>query len=161
MAAVSRFAVESIDNETKIAIMFHPVRSAALAPGRTSPARLSLVLDGRDQAMLRGAASSRPGQAGQAGQAGRPGGSPRKGCGSPTQPPGAWLADGVTKTTLDDVAREAGCSRATVYRTFPGGKEEVVAAVVDTEVARLFSAIAVAMGAAESISRTRSSPESS
>ncbi len=58
---------------------------------------------------------------------------------------------GVTKTTLDDVAREAGCSRATVYRTFPGGKEEVIAAVVDTEVARLFSTIAVAMGAAEDL----------
>jgi AcrR family transcriptional regulator len=58
---------------------------------------------------------------------------------------------GVTKTTLDDVAREAGCSRATVYRTFPGGKEEVIAAVVDTEVARLFSAIAVAMGGAEDL----------
>jgi AcrR family transcriptional regulator len=58
---------------------------------------------------------------------------------------------GVTKTTLDDVAREAGCSRATVYRTFPGGKEEVIAAVADTEVARLFSTIAVAMGAAEDL----------
>jgi AcrR family transcriptional regulator len=58
---------------------------------------------------------------------------------------------GVTKTTLDDVAREAGCSRATVYRTFPGGKEEVIAAVVDTEVARLFSAIAVAMGRADDL----------
>ncbi len=58
---------------------------------------------------------------------------------------------GVTKTTLDDVAREAGCSRATVYRTFPGGKEEVIAAVVDTEVARLFSSIAVAMGGADDL----------
>ena len=57
----------------------------------------------------------------------------------------------MTKTTLDDVAREAGCSRATVYRTFPGGKEEVIAAVVDTEVARLFSAIAVAMGEADDL----------
>ena len=27
---------------------------------------------------------------------------------------------GVSKTTLDDVAREAGCSRATLYRYFPG-----------------------------------------
>src|ERR1700722_18080436 len=53
---------------------------------------------------------------------------------------------GVAKTTVDDVAREAGCSRATVYRTFPGGKEEVISAVVDTEVARLFSALAVLMG---------------
>ena len=55
---------------------------------------------------------------------------------------------GVAKTTLDDVAREAGCSRATVYRTFPGGKEEVISAVVDTEVARLFSSLAVQMGGA-------------
>ncbi|MFZ0665439.1 MAG: TetR/AcrR family transcriptional regulator [Acidimicrobiales bacterium] len=58
---------------------------------------------------------------------------------------------GVAKTTLDDVAREAGCSRATVYRTFPGGKEEVIAAVVDTEVARFFSSVAVEMGSAESL----------
>lgn len=58
---------------------------------------------------------------------------------------------GVAKTTLDDVAREAGCSRATVYRTFPGGKEEVIGAVVDTEVARFFSAIAVEMGRADSL----------
>jgi AcrR family transcriptional regulator len=58
---------------------------------------------------------------------------------------------GVSKTTLDDVAREAGCSRATVYRTFPGGKEEVIAAAVDTEVARFFSAIAVEMGQAEDL----------
>jgi AcrR family transcriptional regulator len=53
---------------------------------------------------------------------------------------------GVAKTTLDDIAREADFSRATVYRTFPGGKEAVLEAVVDTEVARLFSALAVVMG---------------
>src|SRR5881227_82433 len=40
---------------------------------------------------------------------------------------------GVAKTTLDDVAREASCSRATVYRLFPGGKEAVLAAVATTE----------------------------
>ena len=37
---------------------------------------------------------------------------------------------GVAKTTLDDVAREAGCSRATVYRYFPG-KQPLLDAVVD------------------------------
>lgn len=58
---------------------------------------------------------------------------------------------GVAKTTLDDVAQEAGCSRATVYRTFPGGKEAVLAAAVDTEVSRLFSAMAVRMGAAHDV----------
>jgi len=55
---------------------------------------------------------------------------------------------GVAKTTLDDIAREASFSRATVYRTFPGGKEAILGAVVDTEVARLFSALAVVMGEA-------------
>ena len=55
---------------------------------------------------------------------------------------------GVAKTTLDDVARAARCSRATVYRAFPGGKDDVFGAAVDTEVSRFFSALAVRMGAA-------------
>jgi AcrR family transcriptional regulator len=58
---------------------------------------------------------------------------------------------GVAKTTLDDVAREARCSRATVYRAFPGGKDAVLGAVVDTEVSRFFSALAVRMGEANDI----------
>jgi AcrR family transcriptional regulator len=55
---------------------------------------------------------------------------------------------GVAKTTLDDVAREAHCSRATVYRVFPGGKDGVLCAVVETEVSRFFSALAITMGEA-------------
>lgn len=55
---------------------------------------------------------------------------------------------GVARITLDDVARAAGCSRATVYRVFPGGKDAVLGAVVDTEVSRFFSALAVRMGEA-------------
>jgi AcrR family transcriptional regulator len=55
---------------------------------------------------------------------------------------------GTAKTTVDDVAREAGLSRATVYRVFPGGRDEVLAAVVDTEVARLFAALGVCLGEA-------------
>jgi AcrR family transcriptional regulator len=58
---------------------------------------------------------------------------------------------GIAKTTLDDVARAAGCSRATVYRVFPGGKDGLVAAVVDTEVARFFSALALRMGGASNL----------
>jgi AcrR family transcriptional regulator len=58
---------------------------------------------------------------------------------------------GTHKTTVDDVAREAGVSRATLYRAFPGGKEAVLSAVVETEVARLFSALAVAMGEAHDL----------
>ncbi|HTT85973.1 MAG TPA: helix-turn-helix domain-containing protein [Acidimicrobiales bacterium] len=57
-------------------------------------------------------------------------------------------AQGVSKTTLDDVARQAGYSRATVYRAFPGGKDALLRAVADTEVSRFFSALAVAMGEA-------------
>src|SRR5438445_6381792 len=52
---------------------------------------------------------------------------------------GRW---GLSKTTLDDVAREAGCSRATVYRLFPGGKDSVIDAVIATEVARFFAGLA-------------------
>ncbi len=52
---------------------------------------------------------------------------------------------GVAKTTLDDVARQAGCSRATVYRVFPGGKDSLIEATVRTEVARFLTAIATAL----------------
>ena len=52
---------------------------------------------------------------------------------------------GIHKTTADDVAREAGLSRATLYRAFPGGKEAVLKAAVETEVARLFAGLAVVM----------------
>jgi AcrR family transcriptional regulator len=55
---------------------------------------------------------------------------------------------GTSKTTVDDIARRAGVSRATVYRVFPGGRDEVLAAVVDTEMARLFSALGVRLGEA-------------
>ena len=59
------------------------------------------------------------------------------------------IADqGIARTTLEDVARAAGCSRATVYRAFPGGKEGLLSAVVDTEVARFFTSLAVPMAAA-------------
>jgi AcrR family transcriptional regulator len=56
---------------------------------------------------------------------------------------------GTVKTTVDDIARESGVSRATVYRAFPGGRDEILAAVVDTEMARLFSALGVRLGTAE------------
>ncbi len=59
---------------------------------------------------------------------------------------------GTAKTTVDDIARVAGLSRATVYRSFPGGRDEVLAAVVETEAARLFSALGVCLGEAEDLS---------
>ncbi|MGH9124813.1 MAG: TetR/AcrR family transcriptional regulator [Acidimicrobiales bacterium] len=51
---------------------------------------------------------------------------------------------GVAKTSLDDVARQAGCSRATVYRLFPGGKEALVGAVARAEVAKVAAAVVAA-----------------
>jgi AcrR family transcriptional regulator len=59
---------------------------------------------------------------------------------------------GTTKTTVDDIARQARLSRATVYRAFPGGRDEVLGAVVDTEMARLFSALGVCLGQAGDLS---------
>jgi AcrR family transcriptional regulator len=37
---------------------------------------------------------------------------------------------GLAKTTIEDAAREAKVSRATVYRIFPGGRDELLNAVV-------------------------------
>ena len=49
---------------------------------------------------------------------------------------------GIAKTTLDDVAREAGCSRATVYRVVPGGKDGLIETVATREATRFFAALA-------------------
>jgi AcrR family transcriptional regulator len=45
---------------------------------------------------------------------------------------------GLSKTTVEDAARQAGLSRATVYRYFPGGREELVDAVVSWQYLRFF-----------------------
>jgi AcrR family transcriptional regulator len=45
---------------------------------------------------------------------------------------------GLAKTSIDDIARQAGVSRATVYRLFPGGKDRLVATVLQHELGRLF-----------------------
>jgi AcrR family transcriptional regulator len=52
---------------------------------------------------------------------------------------------GVDKTTLDDVAREAGCGRATVYRCFPG-RQRLFRALVDREVQTLADRVIDAAG---------------
>jgi AcrR family transcriptional regulator len=59
---------------------------------------------------------------------------------------------GTVKTTVDDIARRAGVSRATVYRAFPGGRDEVLHAVVDTEAARLFAAVGAKLASERELS---------
>lgn len=55
---------------------------------------------------------------------------------------------GIAKTTLEDVAREAGCGRATIYRTFAGGKAEVLRAALASESQRFRAEVEAAVGAA-------------
>ena len=61
---------------------------------------------------------------------------------------------GLGKTTLDDVAREAGCARATVYRCFPGKRALFVAALqreLDALGARAIEAAATADSLADAV----------
>jgi len=57
---------------------------------------------------------------------------------------------GVDKTTLDDVAREAGCGRATVYRCFPG-RERLLRALLDREVHALAERVMEAADRSETL----------
>jgi AcrR family transcriptional regulator len=57
---------------------------------------------------------------------------------------------GLTKLTVDDVAREAGISRATLYRYFPG-RGAVLAAVVQAETERLERGLDEALGDATTL----------
>ena len=61
---------------------------------------------------------------------------------------GRW---GIAKTTVEDVARAAGVSRATVYRAFPGGKDVVFEAVVRRESSRFLAEITNRLDAAETL----------
>ncbi|HMG27089.1 MAG TPA: helix-turn-helix domain-containing protein [Acidimicrobiia bacterium] len=53
---------------------------------------------------------------------------------------------GLAKTTFDDVAREAGCARATLYRYF-GGKRQLVRITIAREAARIAAGIRAAADA--------------
>jgi AcrR family transcriptional regulator len=46
---------------------------------------------------------------------------------------------GLGKTTIEDVAKESGLSRATIYRQFPGGREELLLETVGWELANYFT----------------------
>ena len=52
---------------------------------------------------------------------------------------------GLAKTTVEDAAREARLSRATVYRHFPGGRDQLIAEVISWEARRFFARLAAAV----------------
>jgi len=52
---------------------------------------------------------------------------------------------GIAKTTVEDVAREAEVSRATIYRQFPGGKDQLIGDTIRWEATRFFSELALAI----------------
>jgi AcrR family transcriptional regulator len=58
---------------------------------------------------------------------------------------------GIDKTTVDDLAREAGLSRATVYRLFPGGKDTILQRATRTEVAAALAELRALVESAESL----------
>ncbi len=58
---------------------------------------------------------------------------------------------GLAKTTVEDAAREAKVSRATVYRTFPGGRDELISAVVAWATVEFFTRLYEHIQEAESL----------
>lgn len=58
---------------------------------------------------------------------------------------------GLSKTTVEDAAREAGVSRATLYRYFPGGRDELFSAVVAWENARFLARVYEAVREADTL----------
>ncbi|WP_426572465.1 TetR/AcrR family transcriptional regulator [Aquihabitans sp. McL0605] len=52
---------------------------------------------------------------------------------------------GIAKTTVDDAAREAKVARATVYRHFPDGKEQLIGESITWAVSQFFHELALAV----------------
>jgi AcrR family transcriptional regulator len=55
---------------------------------------------------------------------------------------------GLARTTVDDVATASGVSRATIYRHFPGGRDQIVADTVAWEQGRFFLRLGEAVAGA-------------
>jgi AcrR family transcriptional regulator len=60
---------------------------------------------------------------------------------------------GLSKTTVDGVARESGVSRATIYRMFPGGRDELMRETVGWEMTHFFARLADAVAGAPDLAR--------
>jgi AcrR family transcriptional regulator len=59
--------------------------------------------------------------------------------------------DGIGKLTVEGTAREAGVARATVYRTFPGGRDELLDAAVAWAVGEFFTGLAQDIGPVDGV----------
>lgn len=62
----------------------------------------------------------------------------------------AITVSGTDKLTVEDIALSAGCSRATLYRYFPG-KQHLLLAALQTEVARAVRGLEETLDAAETL----------
>src|ERR1700746_4082270 len=49
---------------------------------------------------------------------------------------------GLGKTTIEDVVKESGLSPGTIYRQFPGGRDELLLETVGWELANYFNTLA-------------------
>ncbi len=61
---------------------------------------------------------------------------------------------GVSKTTVGDIAKESGVSRATVYRVFPGGRDAVFDAVRRHQVLSFFAELEAVLLVADTLEDT-------
>lgn len=59
--------------------------------------------------------------------------------------------EGVSGLTVEAIARDAGCGRATVYRVFPGGREELLEAAALAELGRFHDQVGAALDATEDL----------
>src|SRR5262245_11957892 len=64
---------------------------------------------------------------------------------------GCFARYGVGKTTVEDIAAAAGLSRATVYRSFAGGRDEVILAVLLRDLRRFLDRLATRLGTETSV----------
>ena len=58
---------------------------------------------------------------------------------------------GIGQTSLEDAARAAGVSRATLYRHFPGGRDQLMGEVIAWETIRFFGRLADSVASAPDI----------
>jgi AcrR family transcriptional regulator len=58
---------------------------------------------------------------------------------------------GISKTSVEDVAREANLSRSTLYRYFPAGRDEMIGSVIGWEHDRFFTRLYEAVHDATSL----------